>query len=733
MESTYDKELVSDNSKEVTSSDDSKKIDEDNPYVSIKMDDSIGSHISLDDFKPLQPEFYNTDDSDNETNLVIKKFYDYRPREEDYFTKPNQATNEKLGHACIIPFYNEEGHELQQTLNSLYDTHDYLTKNSKKWTDKPLYICLIQDGWHKASKSMKTYLKRLFPGKINGTPWWNYFKELQHEKNCGNYATLIIERKDYAATMINPQDMYRDTPRNMVITLVIKTDNRKKHNSHEWFLAKNGFAKTVNAKYLFLTDAFTLYATNCLFYLTKDLDRNIKLSGVTGRQRLMTRKQQGSNDESVFSTEFVLRMIQLFDFELANAVYNGAFSLGGLLPVIPGPCGLYRAADLLQDSVINAYFSVVNEEPSNTGLVLGNLRIAEDRILTYYAVTKTSEERYLAFNSLALFYFEAETSLEKLILQRRRWINGSVAGYIFLLFINFDDFRQWNAPLHRKIYIWFLLFFQFIIYCMVSFVPGISLKILFYGLEYFMDYYKFKNDIALYLFLGILWMIYITHVAVHHKNKFFAPIMYILVVISLLTTIVSYASLVHYYFIAASNTLEDIFSGSTSPIFYMAAAVFILPFIIAIALSGRTHSFMYMIKSVVPYMLLLPLLVGWFGAYAYARPWDLSWGNRPLGELVAAMIDIRDAMTNRFKKTSAMLIVGLIVVNAVIFSLPLAAQLYLMSLFFGIALTQMFFSLIYCAISWIFKLKMFLRYCKKKCCCCINDNIQSIAAPTPIE
>ena len=59
----------------------------------------------------------------------------------------------------------------------------------------------------------------------------------------------------------------------------------------------------------------------------------------------MTKDQQGTG-ESIFSFGYMLRMVQLFDFELANAVYNGAFHLGGLLPVIPGPCGLYITLDV---------------------------------------------------------------------------------------------------------------------------------------------------------------------------------------------------------------------------------------------------------------------------------------------------------------------------------------------------------------------------------------------------
>merc|ERR1712003_592331 len=32
----------------------------------------------------------------------------------------------------------------------------------------------------------------------------------------------------------------------------------------------------------------------------------------------------------------------------------------------------------------------------------------------------------------ALFYFQAETELKSLVAQRRRWLNGTVAGYVYV-------------------------------------------------------------------------------------------------------------------------------------------------------------------------------------------------------------------------------------------------------------------------------------------------------------
>lgn len=67
---------------------------------------------------------------------------------------------------------------------------------------------------------------------------------------------------------------------------------------------------------------------------------------VTGRQRVMSREQQES-DESLFSVESILRHAQMYDYESSFACYMGTFALVGFLPVIPGPCGLYRTEMLM--------------------------------------------------------------------------------------------------------------------------------------------------------------------------------------------------------------------------------------------------------------------------------------------------------------------------------------------------------------------------------------------------
>lgn len=61
---------------------------------------------------------------------------------------------------------------------------------------------------------------------------------------------------------------------------------------------------------------------------------------------------------------------------------------------------------------------------------------------------------------------------------------------------------------------------------------------------------------------------------------------------------------------------------------YIVIAMLVLPLIIAIIADG-SKSFLLMLRSIVPYYMILPMIVGFFSAYSFSRCWDLTWGNRP--------------------------------------------------------------------------------------------------------
>src|SRR5207247_509878 len=99
--------------------------------------------------------------------------------------------------------------------------------------------------------------------------------------------------------------------------------------------------------------------------------------------------------------------------------------------------------------------------------------------------------------------------------------------------------------------------------------PGISIRILYYGINYFLNYYGFFLTIEVYALFAVLWVIYIAHVFIHNKNKFNYAIMFLLLTLSILTTLISFSSLIHYAFIYSNLSIYEVIT-SGSLILYLA-------------------------------------------------------------------------------------------------------------------------------------------------------------------
>ena len=251
--------------------------------------------------------------------------------------------------------------------------------------------------------------------------------------------------------------------------------------------------------------------------------------------------------------------------------------------------------------------------------------------------------------------------------------------------------------------------FQFLTYVMVGLSPSLSLRIFYHGLNYFLNYYGVVLSFDLVIIGIITWAIYLTHVFVHHtRSKFNYIIMYTLMLLSFATSIISFGSLIHYAFVEQGmNVLDILFSKNVT--LYLALYVFFGPFIVSLLLSGKGHSFLFMIKSFLAYYLFLPMFIAWFGSYSYSRLWDLSWGNRPANEMDSVSAGKKEKIMKRFKTTNKKIIAVLLVVNLALFMVPLIGQLIIMNIFFVLAGYQLTLSIIYCIIKLFYKLTFMIK------------------------
>jgi len=627
-----------------------------------------------------------------------------RPREGEADYYQFQFPPNKRACGVVIPFFNEERRELQRTLEHLE------VQSRLVWKEKNLsmHVLLIMDGWNKAADTMRDYIKYMFPAANASMPWWT---PLDDKTPNDAVETFFVQRiVPYGKKRVNRCIAIGDVPitpgakeatgkdRTLYITLIVKRDNRRKHNSHEWFFGRNGFSEYYKHEYCFATDCGTLFEPDCLSGLINYMERHPTVSVCTGRQRVMSKSQQGSS-ESLISLDTLFRLAQCYDYESSFACFMGAFALFGFLPVVPGPCGLYRASDILGPAR-DWYFEVVNTDPDTSGMVLGNLRIAEDRVLSYSAVLKTTEPRSMALIPEATFYFEAECSFEKFLLQRRRWTNGTVAGYIYMCLQNPGIiFRAKMNPI-RKMCVYLLLLCQMVVYVVVALSPGIFLTSLHstlgsifpirLGFNQTYPEYLWYLCIALYVFMVI------SHTG---KKKYIAWMFYVLMIISWLIIAGAFYTFGNYI---ADNGLPTTFSLNNLQFvsIYTVIMVTFVPLLIALLHSPK--SFSLMVVSIIPYYMFLPTLVGWFSAYAFARTWDLTWGNRPASVDVGSGSAQTKAKAESDLKAKAMTVcIGILVANfAFIFLVGQFTNyqltiLILAALIFTFAAVQMLLSVIY--------------------------------------
>jgi cellulose synthase/poly-beta-1,6-N-acetylglucosamine synthase-like glycosyltransferase len=362
--------------------------------------------------------------NNNPEKISARVFRHYSPLltyRNKYF-QPDQ-TNSTLFDAClsvVICAFNESAKEICMTLKDLREQHEVMKSRGVRLD---MHVCVILDGWSKAAKSTKQWAKQMFPvsdgaqliqsprrrtsqlylaaaaghgnqGADPSVPNWHFLVDTWDNEDAATSAevasdTLILQCRTgnnneciapirYAHT--GSLDSYDNSESLMKITMLVKRSNRRKHNSHEWFL--RGFAPvyttpivpdgsnpakkdSYNSQQLvFMTDTGTRFHPSCLHLLVQQMLLNQHYSAVTGRQRVMTESQQFetekedfidySNPDKPIKTESEgyfakwLRAVQAFEYDCCVISFIPSFSAFGMLPVIPGPCGVYRL-DLLEN------------------------------------------------------------------------------------------------------------------------------------------------------------------------------------------------------------------------------------------------------------------------------------------------------------------------------------------------------------------------------------------------
>ena len=642
---------------------------------------------------------------DDESSLFVDCFDDYNPVEgKEYFDRKIESRE----NACILiagmVFYNEDVTEVKRTLKSLGEQISSVRDICKT------QVIIVGDGISQMHQTTSDYLFNLFCKNQEDNEVW---ESMIDDLNNGENRTCIIQR---CTRVTKSLCCIKIDEFQYPMTLILKSENRRKHNSQEWILnsfATQAFTNTSTHNhnhnnnhnhFVFMTDCGTLFEENCLKRLMQYIIKHPKCAGATARQRVMTAKEQDLKDESIFSVAKFLRIIQLADYEVSYATYTGAFSAVGALPVLPGPCALFRYSSLTYTDDIEGgkecglrhYNNLVNTSINDTNICIENVKLAEDRIPSYSVITHGPPGAYTTWVDGAIFKFQAETTLEKLILQRRRWINGALSCYVWNGIINPKLILNSRHNIFRKLVILLLFWLQIFTYIFAMCTYGVLSGSLYISL---LSLFHIDSKISL-LVTFIYGFIVLNHLIVH---KFY-------VYSWVLTSVTVLANSIVLGFVVSGFINEIVKWGGLSHddlgrtmIIYSAIVIVCIPFVMAV-LSLNLKSVIYLILSFIPYWLFLPTLVGTFVMYSIARLSDITWGNRVSLQKSsfngASDLEISN-LQNRMNIISGFVLLAVIVLNVGVTSVMIL--FYTNSLFIGILMvTIVGVFVIQCAISVVY-------------------------------
>lgn len=591
-----------------------------------------------------------------------------------------------------IALYNEEPEELRRVLVSLADQVEEMKELVS------CHVVLVSDGHKQMNPRTKTYLKALFCNTEYEESLFGalmvsldeYCKEKELADEDERIGTAVETRKQppppLSYVIQRTKNGYRQNirvrgakdgndQRFLRATLVLKSLNRRKHNSQSWMF---NFTKNISDSQdtlLFLTDCGTMFEKGCILRLVAYMRENKLCVGCTGRQRVMTSEEQDCQDEGFIEKFF--RLVQMADYEGSYAIYTGAFSLIGCLPVLPGPCvmlrfsalnekRLFREKDPLEDvllgerrqimyesyeeqetdsgpsfeddieanyssvtlvkavptqeTALNHFDKIVEIDPSETSLPIENVKLAEDRIPSYAIITHGKPGSYTTWVNGAVFKFQAETGMESFVKQRRRWLNGAMFSYVWTVFIRPDLICGSSHNIFRRLAIWTMFFIQLLTYGLAAISPSIFTAGLYLGLISL-----FEGNGQIYILITtVLFSLYTYFfIWVHRYKSFVKPLFYLMMFINMIAMIMIVAGYIRQsaaWSFSPEGVDRIIIQWST--VFIMAA-----PFVMSLV-ALDLKSFLLLLKSCVPYWLFLPTMIGSFMLYSVARVFDVSWGNR---------------------------------------------------------------------------------------------------------
>ncbi|KAJ2992111.1 Chitin synthase, class 2 [Globomyces sp. JEL0801] len=542
--------------------------------------------------------------------------HDY-PHETDTFKNKYQLRQKAMGReikvALVMTMYNEDDQLSRQCPFSW---------GPDGW--KNFLVVIVSDGRQKINPRVLTVLEvmGLYVDKVHKTN----IDSVPVEAHFYEFTTQVSVHKS--------QLERRAVPTQCVF--VLKEKNAKKINSHKWFF--NAVCGSVNPEVCMLLDVGTKPSDTSLFHLYRAFERDQKVGGACGEIKA----------ELGFGWKNLLNPIvaaQNFEYKMSNILDKPLESVFGYISVLPGAFSAYRYRALL-GRPLEQYFA--GENPL-ADIFTSNLYLAEDRILCFELVTKKDEAYVLKYVKTANAETDVPDTLDELVSQRRRWLNGSFFCSVHALM----HFTQIYRSPHS--------FYQKVLFTIEFFYNAINLVFTWFGVAnfYLSFYFLFdvrksrsddefiaddKNDpfapfgdqvfeTLNYIYMFLLFSMFVTALGNRPRGTrwlyksmsvFFATIMALMLFMggwSIRQSIVKYYS-------DKGNQQNFIDYVRKNPIFRDVAISVFSTYGLYLAASVMHLDPWHIFTSQIQYLFLLPTYLNVFMIYSFCNLHDVTWGTK---------------------------------------------------------------------------------------------------------
>lgn len=383
----------------------------------------------------------------------------------------------------------------------------------------------------------------------------------------------------------------------------VKQKNKRKLNSHLWFFG--GFCEFFQPKFVMLIDVGTQPHPNSLFLLYEALETQNDLAGCCGEIRPM--------DPNIWK---LVVPAQAVEYKLGH-IFDKAFeSLLGYITFLPGAFSAYRWSALQGDPLWKEYFKSICR-PEIMNAFNSNIYLAETRILCLALVSKKNERFLLRYVKNSVSETDVPESISMLMMQRRRWINGSWFALIDSIRKCAMIFESGHSCCRKMIFSIQMVYyvvnvvFAWVMVGSMFMVFSIIVKLAFGSIDA-NNAFSISTFIILIYFLLLLF-VFILSLGVKPNR-----------VEGLFKLIASVFGI--YMFGAAIATLIFLLENSNQVILIYAVLGIIFIFSTIILLNCAV---MTILKGICHYLFLTPTYINIFLIYSICNTHDCTWGSRP--------------------------------------------------------------------------------------------------------